>query len=191
MREVAADANALRQSLARRPCRARLGIAESEAFVDEVADRLHASPPAADGAKVRPPEIGQKVRLAIPAGQKKRQRLARQIGRGDKFSGLVGVIFPTLATKDAVKPQRQAASGRRQASYHVSATIDKAIGCDGWGQSKIRLLGNAVAGIRVDIHHGQNGRRLCELERNIETVANLHMELPPNASRPPNSRNSQ
>ena len=61
MREVAAHADALRQSFAGRPCGARLGIAESEASMNEIADGLHAGPPAADGAKVRPREIGQKV----------------------------------------------------------------------------------------------------------------------------------
>jgi hypothetical protein len=46
MSEVAADAYAFRQSLARGPGRARFGIAESETLIDEVADRLHFRPAA-------------------------------------------------------------------------------------------------------------------------------------------------
>ena len=47
--------------------------------MNEVADRLHARPPAANGAEVRPGEIGKKVRLAISAGPKEGQRIVRQV----------------------------------------------------------------------------------------------------------------
>jgi len=36
--------------------------------MNEIADRLNATPAAADGAEVRPGEIGEKLGLAVSAG---------------------------------------------------------------------------------------------------------------------------
>ena len=146
--------------------------------MNKIANGLDARPSAADGAEVRPREIGEKVGLAISAWPKEWQRLGRQIRRRDEFGGQVGLILPTVAAKDAAKSQRHGSSGRRQASHNVSAAIDKAIGRDRRRQFELCLLGDAMATIGVDIHHGENCRRLCKLERNIETVPNLHIEYP-------------
>ena len=118
-------------------------------------------------------------------GPKEWQRLGRQIRRRDEFGGQVGLILPPVAAKDAAKSQRHGSSGRRQASHNVSAAIDKAIGRDRRRQFELCLLGDAMATIGVDIHHGENCRRLWKLERNIETVPNLHIEYPrPRAGAP-------
>src|SRR5271163_3230761 len=105
MGEVAAHADALRQGFARGARWARQGIAELEALVNEVADRLHPRPAAADGAEVRPGEIGKKVRLAISARPKERQRIVGQVRRRDRFSSGVDLILPSIGAKDALKTQ--------------------------------------------------------------------------------------
>jgi hypothetical protein len=43
----------------------------------------------------------------------------------------------------------------------------------------------------MDIHQGENCRRLRKLKRNIETVANMHMELPQTRAGAPNRRRAK
>ena len=50
--------------------------------MNKITNGLNAGPPAADGAEVRPSEIGEKLRLAISARSKVWQRIGRKVWRG-------------------------------------------------------------------------------------------------------------
>jgi hypothetical protein len=105
MGEVAAHADPLRKRFAGSAGWAGVGIAESQPLMDEIADGLHLGPAAPERAEMRPGEIGKKVALAVPAWPKERQHLGRQIRRRQGFRGLVGVILPFVASKDALETQ--------------------------------------------------------------------------------------
>ena len=45
-------------------------------------------------------------------------------------------------------------------------------------QLQFRLLDDGMAKIGVNIHHGQNCRRLREVKRDVKAVANVHFEIP-------------
>ena len=50
-------------------------------------------------------------------------------------------------------------------------------------QLQFSLPGDGVAAIGVNIHHGQNCRRLREVKRDVKAVANVHFEIPGKAVR--------
>ena len=144
--------------------------------MNEVADRLDPRPPAGDGAELCPGKIGEKVRLAISAGAKERQRVGRELRRRNRLSSVVDLILTSVAAKDAIEPQRHRPGRRRQPSDNVAAGVDEAFGRDGGRDPKIRLLGHAAAQIGVDVHHRENCRWLRKFERNVVAVANVHAE---------------
>src|ERR1700690_3823918 len=100
MGEVAAYADTLGQRVV---CCARgpsFGVAEPEAPMNEVADRLHPRPPAIDAAEARPGEIREQLGLAISARAEKRQRVRRKIRYGHRLRGGVESIRASIAIKD-------------------------------------------------------------------------------------------
>ena len=65
--EVAADANAFVHGIAGATGRARIGVAEANFRVNEIADRLHDPGAAGQFSEPRPGEIGEHVAVAISA----------------------------------------------------------------------------------------------------------------------------
>ena len=86
MGEVPADAYALAQRLAGAAGRAGLGIAEPDAIVDIVADRLDARIAAGESLKLPPGKIGEIVAVAVTAGHEKQHDLVGKTGDGREFS---------------------------------------------------------------------------------------------------------
>jgi hypothetical protein len=107
----------------------------------------------------------------------------RQVGRRDSFSIGIDLIRPPVAAKDALKPQRHGPGRRGQSPDDVPTVIDKALGRHKRREFELRFLGDAGPKIGVDIHHGENCRRLRKIERNVKAVANVHLEFPYCASR--------
>ena len=149
----------------------------------KVADRLDLRPSSRNGAEVRPGEIGQKVRFAISACPKERKRFGRQIRNGPGVGRSVDLVLQPGGTEYALEPQRQRAGVRGQSSDDIPIAIDESGRWNGMRQLEFSLPGDGVAAIGVNIHHGQNCRRLREVKRDVKAVANVHFEIPGQAVR--------
>ena len=85
--------------------RTRVLVAEGEVVVDEVADRLHASPSGRRCREQAPGDLRQSVRLAITAAEQVQQRLFRQVLHrvlrrvGPDRIGVAGVVDDGMAGK--------------------------------------------------------------------------------------------
>ena len=96
--------------------------------MNEIADGLHAGPPSADGAEVRPGEIRQEVGLAISTGPQERQRIGWEVRRPDYFGVDVDLIRAAIAAKDPLKSQRRRPGRRSQPPQDVAVAVDKTLG---------------------------------------------------------------
>ena len=155
--------------------------------MNKIADRLHLRPTTVDGAEIAPGEIRQEVGLAISAGSKEGQRFRWEVRHWRRLRGGIDRINAPIAAKNAVETERRGAGGRRQPPHDISAIIDKAFGRHDRREFELRFLRDAASHVGVDIHQGQDRRWLRQIERNIETVAYLHMTSPC-ASEPRHSR---
>src|SRR5580658_7566867 len=94
---VAAYAPTLREHLSGRLAGVGVLVAEGDMAMDEVADRLDPRPAERRVAEEVPRRLGEEVRLAISAAEKKNQRFLGQVldrvlaGRSGNFVGLAGV----------------------------------------------------------------------------------------------------
>src|SRR5215208_6082326 len=79
MSKVAADAKALFMPIPRRARRTGIRIAEGQAVVHIVADRLNPLPPWPHVAEARPGGIREAIGLAVSAAEKKLERLRGQV----------------------------------------------------------------------------------------------------------------
>ena len=77
--EVPAHAASLGMGIPRRLCRAGMGVAEGDAIVDIVADRLHQRPTLRNLREQGPRRIRQAIGLAVAAAEQIDQHLHRQV----------------------------------------------------------------------------------------------------------------
>jgi len=97
--------------------------------------------------------------------------------------GAINLVLPPVSLNDALEPQRQRVALREHASDDISLAVDEPGRRNRRRELEFRLTDDGVATIGVDIHHGQNCRRLREVERNVEAIANMHLEIPEQAVR--------
>src|SRR5271166_6619640 len=82
MGEVAADADAFAHGIAGATGWARVGIAEPDLRVNEIADRLHDPRAPGQFSEPRPGEIGELVAVAIAARKQEQQHVVGKVGDG-------------------------------------------------------------------------------------------------------------
>src|SRR5208282_418501 len=97
--------------------------------------------------------------------------------------GAINLVLPPVSLNYALEPQRQRVALREHASDDISLAVDEPGRRNRRRELEFRLTDDGVATIGVDIHHGQNCRRLREVERNVEAIANVHFGIPEQAVR--------
>src|SRR3984893_2124594 len=83
MREITADAGPVVKSFQRRPCHARVLVAEREMSMNVVADCLNPAPSSWPLPEEIPRRLGQSIGFAIPAAEQEDKRVLGQIRHGN------------------------------------------------------------------------------------------------------------
>ena len=184
MGEIAADADAFAHRVAGGAGGARLGVAEADLRMDEVADRLRAPPAARYRVELRPREIGEIVAVAIAARNQVQQHFVgkpgdrRQLGIGGDFVGQAGIVNPEAIVKS------NEAGGNLDARDAIAIMIE--IGAHGVRWVGIDDVGRAqVADARgMDVELQQHRRLRRALKSDVEARFDQHLTTPVSALSP-------
>ena len=126
-------------ALGRRAVAACVVVAELNALVHVVADRLYALPAAGGWPEQRPSEIGQPLGVAIAASIEERQNLVGQVidvplaGLGSRF------IREATVFNQKVVADFDAARGRHKPCPGIAKWIEALAGDDPWRQLNLVL----------------------------------------------------
>src|SRR3982074_222554 len=128
MRVVAANADAL---VIRLPCgsgRAGILVSKDNVVMNEVADGLHPRPARVDVSEVAPGNVGQAIRLAIPASEQEHESLLGQILHRVLTGGSTRDVRLPRVPNHSIAADSNAARGRHDSRAPVAETV--AIACN-------------------------------------------------------------
>ena len=139
MGEVAADAELLVVAFGRRAVTACMVVAELNAVMHIIADRLYTLPAARDRPEQRPGEIGQLLGVAIAAAVEERQDLVRQVLTSHcRASGAASSGRPLSSIRKSLRISRRPAGATNLVQVLPNGSRPCA-GDDPWGHLNLVL----------------------------------------------------
>ena len=175
MGEVPAHASPLRECVRCRPRGIGVRVAEADALVDEIADRLNALPPRRDAAEHAPRDIRQLVGLAIAAAEEIDQHVVGKLGHGDFAGRGVDRIGEAEVAGDAVSRDRRLAGRRHEAAAHVAEAVKIAAHLRGVRADRELVLAHDVgAALGVNVEDTHDGRRPLDRDPHFVTISDEH-----------------
>ena len=152
-------------------------VAKSDVVMDPAADRLGAGPAGSGVAEELPGDVGQLVDFAVTAGEKKRQRVVRQLfdrmldGVGNPFVGSAAVF------DEGLEREVNVAGGREDSRTAVAVEIGEV------GERNVRLDDDLFFGAQVgltrgmDVEHQDHRRGGRDFESNVKTDFDDHRRM--------------
>jgi hypothetical protein len=123
VREVAANAEALRQHLAGRRVRAARAPAILDVFMHPIADRLHAPQPLRHLAKFREREIHEPIRVAVPARERVAEQLRRHLAHRQRHIARLSIFRQGRHRHEGVVPDGRPAHGQFKPPHDIPMHI--------------------------------------------------------------------
>src|SRR5258708_5727353 len=177
MGEVAADADALIVAFGSGAVAAGVMVAERNALMDIVADRLHPGPSAVDAAEQRPCQIGQLLGIAVATAQQIDQDVVGQFtDRNLSRVGSRGIGQTAVGDQKRVANFQQA--GRcYDPGAGVAEHVDIITPLHVPRKTDLVRTEKILATRRMDAQHQYHWRFLKALERDVVARTYLHWNL--------------
>ena len=123
-----------RVSFRRCPVAARMVVAELNAVVNVIADRLHACPAADNRPEQRPREIRKLLRVAVSAAVQERQHVVRQVLHCPLLCVRNDLVRQATVADQEVRADFKSSCGREKARPDVAERIEALPGRDAGAQ---------------------------------------------------------